>query len=488
MDLSSTIEPYFISAIEFIGDLGPFYPSIFIGIVFFILLVFIWHERVSKIAPGILITLGIFFTFIGITIALFNFDPQNITQTIPELLEGLKLAFISSIVGLFLSIVYRIMTGVVGLLLSIVYKLIRMTGISKKSDEPDRLTEIDFYEQIKNINKSIQEGNKNIKEALIGEGEASLHTQIGGLRNDFRDFAQQVANTGTEALINALEAVIRDFNEQINEQFGDNFRQLNEAVEKLVVWQEQHRTQVEQLTQAFTEAQQGIQQVNESIAGIRDSIQKIPEHTSQIPEHMGALRQAFNATQQRMEELHDGLASLVAMKLSAENAIPAIKSHIDSIVLKLKEGAERQRQSIEQNLAGVEQLQENINRQIENNLTQITIAIQNQQRQVSDNITQAIDSTNTEMNTCMENIQNNIIDITNAIQNQQTEVGNNITQAINNASAEMQQYVQNLGHDTEEALQTMGNNLVPITEGLVEAYRRQQEIILRRVEELENQQ
>jgi hypothetical protein len=34
--------------------------------------------------------------------------------------------------------------------------------------------------------------------------------------------------------------VVKDFNARINEQFGENFKQLNEGVAKLLVWQEQH--------------------------------------------------------------------------------------------------------------------------------------------------------------------------------------------------------------------------------------------------------
>ena len=43
-----------------------------------------------------------------------------------------------------------------------------------------------------------------------------------------------------------MKGVIREFNEKISEQFGDNFKQLNEAVGRLLEWQENYRTQIEQ--------------------------------------------------------------------------------------------------------------------------------------------------------------------------------------------------------------------------------------------------
>ena len=56
-----------------------------------------------------------------------------------------------------------------------------------------------------------------------------------------------MADNNTKALIEALESVMRDFNAKINEQFGDNFKQLNEAVGRINDWQEQYRQQMDEL-------------------------------------------------------------------------------------------------------------------------------------------------------------------------------------------------------------------------------------------------
>ena len=43
-----------------------------------------------------------------------------------------------------------------------------------------------------------------------------------------------MADGNSKALISALQDVIRDFNVKISEQFGDNFKQLNVAVGRLL--------------------------------------------------------------------------------------------------------------------------------------------------------------------------------------------------------------------------------------------------------------
>ena len=55
---------------------------------------------ISSNAPTILTSFGIFFTFLGILIALSNFDVKDVNGSVPRLLDGLRLAFLSSVVGL----------------------------------------------------------------------------------------------------------------------------------------------------------------------------------------------------------------------------------------------------------------------------------------------------------------------------------------------------------------------------------------------------
>jgi hypothetical protein len=53
---------------------------------------------------SIIVSIGIFGTFIGIVVGLVNFNTSNIVASVPFLLEGLKFAFITSIIGMGLSI------------------------------------------------------------------------------------------------------------------------------------------------------------------------------------------------------------------------------------------------------------------------------------------------------------------------------------------------------------------------------------------------
>ena len=65
------------------------------------------------------------------------------------------------------------------------------------------------------------------------------------LITEFKTFAETQAENNANSLIEALEEVMREFNVKISEQFGDNFKRLNEAVGKMLEWQENYYKQIE---------------------------------------------------------------------------------------------------------------------------------------------------------------------------------------------------------------------------------------------------
>ena len=75
-----------------------------------------------------------------------------------------------------------------------------------------------------------------------------MNENSGQLINEFRTFAETQAENNANSLIEALEQVMRDFNTKITEQFGDNFKRLNEAVGRMLEWQKNYYKQIEFIT------------------------------------------------------------------------------------------------------------------------------------------------------------------------------------------------------------------------------------------------
>lgn len=272
------------------------------------------HQQVNAFA-SIVTVIGVFGTFLGIAIGLYDFDPENIEASVPELLEGLKVAFGSSIVGILGSI----------LLKGVALNRQRKQASSKK---PQGATIDDLAETLKAIyeiqqseGEETRETLRAIEKSLTGDGDSTVLTQLQKLRTTFidafKDFATQMAENNTQALIKALEEVMRDFNAKINEQFGDNFKQLNEAVGRINDWQEQYRQQMDELAKEFRIA--------------ADSIEKSRQSLEIIAERSDAIVSSAEKLDPILQTLQDQIEAFSALADNARNAFPIIEGRLNQL-------------------------------------------------------------------------------------------------------------------------------------------------------------
>ena len=311
--------------------------------------------------PTLLTTVGILGTFAGIISGLLGFDVENIDQSIGHLLAGLKTAFTTSLVGM---------------LLSIAYKLLVSTGlVSPKADDVINEDEIGVAE-LYAVMQEQSEGIRNLQSVIGGDADTSLVGQIKLMRSDLndqskgiqksleaisddmnslnkvavkqqesfaefqeklwikmQDFADMLSKSATEQVINALKEVIADFNNNLTEQFGENFKQLNEAVLKLVEWQENYRIQLMEMGEQY---QQGVSAITQTEA----SVANISEESKAIPVAMENLKDVLEVNQHQLDELHKHLEVFADVRDKAVEAVPEIRQQIDLTVDGIKHAAD----------------------------------------------------------------------------------------------------------------------------------------------------
>ena len=224
--------------------------------------------------PTVFTTLGVFGTFIGIAIGLIDFDVQHITQSIPTLLAGLKIAFFTSIIGIFFSLLFsksqeflfhkndknQIETNDELAALGKVVKELQALQKAIVGDQDNsiateliklRTTTNDVHkENITAINKQSETLNK-IYNGLGGSDETSILTQIQKLRADEYELlsqAKQIVKLNTELNINydkksneISEAIYKTNNIMTKkfEEFADllaknNTEALIEAIQRVI--------------------------------------------------------------------------------------------------------------------------------------------------------------------------------------------------------------------------------------------------------------
>jgi hypothetical protein len=94
------VEVYSNQVVNWFSGL-PFHTQCMLAVilVFWLLFNLSYNHKVISFGPAILITLGIFATFLGIALGLGHFNVGDLQGSVPELLDGLKTAIWASVAG-----------------------------------------------------------------------------------------------------------------------------------------------------------------------------------------------------------------------------------------------------------------------------------------------------------------------------------------------------------------------------------------------------
>lgn len=263
-------------------------------------------RRYVEQRPSVVSTLGVLFTFLGITIGLCYFNTQDINASIPKLLDGLKTAFFTSLTGMIGSLILnkRVDTYYdeldtkekkefeknkvtdIELAAGLVVKAVESMSQQSKSDSESirRAIEgmvkentqyqskcLDFYEKtINNQNGNsikIENGFKSI-ESKTDELLSVLHKEVDDiekkmtetnklLTSKFDEFSELLKKSNTEALVEVMGRVTDEFQKQMNELIGrlvkENFEKLNSSVQQLNTWQLENKEMVGSLVAQYKE-------------------------------------------------------------------------------------------------------------------------------------------------------------------------------------------------------------------------------------------
>jgi hypothetical protein len=278
-----------------------------------------WTRRGMQLGPTLLTTMGIFFCFTGIAWGLLDFDPSNVKAGVPHLLQGIRTSFWASVAGIGFALTIKVRHIVFG------------ESISAADGADSGATVDDLDEQLARLNKSVS-----------GTDESGLIGQVAALRSDnnlrldkltasFERYADKVAESNSKALIQALQEVIRDFNAKINEQFGENFKQLNQAIGKLLTWQLRYEAQLNALIEQETQTRKNMTEASLRYA---DLVNKSAVFNTVAQ----SLTQVLAGMQTQSQRLEGSLGAFAALVDKAATGLPQIESKIVEMTGSIEHG------------------------------------------------------------------------------------------------------------------------------------------------------
>lgn len=278
---------------------------------------------------SIIMTLGVLGTFVGVFIGLLDFDINNIEASIPHLLDGLKIAFYTSIVGMTIAILISIYQRSIGFKIDNKDNLDFITIQSKKLDKLDELVNIATANlESKNVLLEIKEilkkselltvSNTNINDTLKKIQDSisqDIVKQIDSLSKSLVKEIEKLSNDFSSDVICSTNNLSNEFTNTINLHFSENFKRFNKAVDNLLEWQEEHKKNILDSNDILAQSAKSVKAVDEIISKIIERDEKTIELYKEVSNIMQEYKSQNIILDEKLQSMRDlGNGALQALK------------------------------------------------------------------------------------------------------------------------------------------------------------------------------
>lgn len=242
-------------------------------------------KRMMELIPDILTSLGILGTFIGLVVGLKNFEPSNyeaMTASVSALVDGIKVAFLTSIYGISLSLVfgYGSKSAYSSLMECMKRFLDKFHGCVIPSAEAEtRNLMVNFQEE---QTGAITRMTEQFSEHLANSFEKVITPSFRKM-NQSMDILTETMASGQEKMMSGL---LDDFLAKMNATFKMQFENFNEALEEM--------------TQAQKELTAGTKGLYEQLAGdLHASFEAEDANMKGLVREMGAMQKEYMTSAQQ---------------------------------------------------------------------------------------------------------------------------------------------------------------------------------------------
>lgn len=205
--------------------------------------------------------------------------------------------------------------------------------------------------------------NQNAQNSILQSNTES----IVAMKDSFADFVNNVQKVFGEAVIDALNNSMNRLNDQLETQFGENFKHLNEAVKDVVKWQDNYKETVEMSVSELNNIDNTFRtfidvvskDVESRINSLDESLNKFSEVTDKNINVQVQLSESVVTTSKLIKELQVNM-------LKVEDILGGFREYADSVNKNVKKAIDEQSGVVVNTLKNLE---DDVNKVHTDNLT-----------------------------------------------------------------------------------------------------------------------
>lgn len=255
------------------------------------------HKRMLDLVPDILTSLGILGTFVGLVWGLRSFQPstyETMTSSVSSLVDGIKVAFMTSIYGLLLSILcsssirtgYQAMTGALNQFLDRFHARVvpsaemeaqnRLVNNQKEQNELMRTMAQEFSDQVAH-------GFAANMAPTLEKINTQLGTMMTSISTNQQLFLQDIVNSFVKEMKTSFSTEFA--------QFGETLNTMNEMTNRNIAYSQQTSQQLaEEMKEAFAKDEQTMHTaVSEITETMRTSLSEISAMQAKMQESVSRM-------------------------------------------------------------------------------------------------------------------------------------------------------------------------------------------------------
>ena len=244
---------------------------------------------------------------------------------------------------------------------------------------------------------------KNYKDEFSNFFKAS-ESQSRELITAFKEFATYMAEENSKAFIEALNKTIKDFNNNLIESFGSNFKQLNEAVIKLVDWQEHYKETIESTTEnqkvifdSFTGIEKELNTFSSETKNINSVVTELSTITKESMEQNIKLNETLSVFSELNSHAKELIPNLVEINNTIDNDIKTFNSYSNELIDNLNNFTNNLQNNFSQYI-------DDINRGVKGSTDSIMGIMEESLKKIEDNFDKSLENTDLKLKETSENI------------------------------------------------------------------------------------
>ncbi|MDO7907571.1 hypothetical protein Q5741_14270 [Paenibacillus sp. JX-17] len=353
-------------------------------------------RKFAETVAGIFLSMGIIGTFLGIAVGVsglhVNGSSDAMQSGIGTLLTGMQVKFASSIAGVLLSLFWQLLDkGIYYPKLSHAFSDIRQ-ALDEAFPTQDQSTLL--YSMDQRQEKQMQDFQTFLSDVLIPNmvnGVAdSIQKSLAPQMEQTQKMMTDLMQTTSINQAQGMQQMVDQFVTQLNELTGDHMKNLGDALNSTLEWQQKVHTEMGALVKSMQESAASQSEMVEKTTGLAEQIHN---YTEKITDYQAVLEKTvseLNATTEKNSELQSVTSDLLG-KMTEERRL--FNDYFESHLSRLKENVDTIVNQTGLQVTFQQRLEENLQRIANITQSQQTLAVSlSQQADLSQQSNQELES------------------------------------------------------------------------------------------------